>query len=64
MFKTIISAIVFGAGTTLGSILVTKCSNAMENPVNRAKIKKTFENIKKKLRFKGEYRYYQEAKES
>ena len=52
MIKNIATAVIWGAATTLGAYLMDKACHALENPVNKAKVKKFFGGIKKQFDFK------------
>lgn len=47
--RRLIGAVLGGAATTIGSIIAVKGFEYLSNPVNRAKIKKTFANLKFKF---------------
>ena len=56
MFKKIATAIILGAATALGSILMNKGFEAASNPVNQAKVKKLFKFKKVNLKDYKDYR--------
>ena len=65
MFRRLGTAILIGAATTLGSILMQNGYKAVTDPVNRAKAKKTVNDIKSKFSFKkvnlNDYKDYKEV---
>ena len=50
MIKKIFNGILWGAGVTLGSVIVTKGTEVVQDPVRKAKIKNKFNKIKEAIK--------------